>query len=213
MAVWQKALYAPATGSWHEILAAGADMKISFFQILNISTSEQSRVVVGISDPGDVGILAPTGLSLQETGAIGTTSYEYVVTAVKADGRETDASSQISITTGTNTLSVDNYHTLSWSAVSGATKYRLYCRIGGSASLLIKVVELTALTYSNKGEMLTAEKWPWINMTAVSGMLAWCDLAPGTGLEPISRPVPIKVGSTVSLYTTGTISVFASGEV
>lgn len=213
MAVWQKALYGPATGSWHEILAAGVDMKISFFQILNLSTSEQSRVVVGISDPGDVGILAPTGLSLQETGAIGTTSYEYIVTAVKADGRETDASSMISVITGTNTLSVDNYHTLTWSAVEGAVKYRLYCRVGGSASLIIKVVELTAITYSNKGEMLTAEKWPWVNMTAVSGMLAWCDLAPGTGLEPISRPVPIKVGSTVSLYTTGSISAFASGEV
>ena len=97
MAVWQKALYAPATGSWHEILAAAADMKISFFQILNISISEQSRVVVGITDPGETGILAPTGLSLQETGAIGTTNYEYngfglLLEQTDARGTETENS-------------------------------------------------------------------------------------------------------------------------
>lgn len=213
MAVWQKALYAPSTGAWHEILSAGADMKISFFQVLNISTSEQARVVIAVTDPGETGILPPTGLSLQETGAIGTTIYEYVVTAVKADGRETDASSMISIATGANALSVSNYHTLTWSAVDGASKYRLYCRVGGSASSIIKVVELAGLTYSNKGEMLDAEKWPWINMTAVNAMLAWCELAPGTGLEPISRPMPVKVGAAVRLYTTNPVSVFASGEV
>lgn len=213
MAVWQRALYAPNANTWHEILSAAADAKIGFFQILNISPTNTARVVVGISDPNDTGILAPTGLSLQETGAIGTTTYEYVVTAVKADGRETEASSKVSVTTGTNALSADNYHTLSWSAVTGATKYRLYCRVGGESSTVLKVIEQTALTYANKGGMSEAEKWPWVNMTAVSGMLAWADLAPGTGLEPISRPIAVKTGSVVRLFTTGAVSAFASGEV
>lgn len=212
MAVWQKCLHAPATGAWHELLAATADTKISFFQIANISPTDLARVVVAIADPAESGIVAPTGLTLQEAGSIGTVSYEYVVTAVKTDGRETNPCSIISTATGYATMSADNYHTLTWNAATGAAKYRLYCRVGGSSSTVLKVIETTALTYANKGAMDSAEKWPWVNMTAVSAMLAWADLAPGTGLEPISRPVSVKTGSKLSLYTTGPISAFVSGE-
>lgn len=213
MAVWDKGFYAPATGVWHEILAAAAAAKLSFCQVANISTTDSARVIVAVGAASDVAILAPTGLSLQEAGAIGTTTYDYVVTAVKADGRETEASSKISVTTGANALSTDNFHTLTWNAVTGAAKYRLYCRVGGASSAVIKVAETTALTYSNKGAMSEAEKWPWVNMTGVVALLAWCDLAPGCGVEPVSRPVPIATGTKIMLYTTGAVSAFASGEV
>ena len=213
MAVWDKGFYSPVTGVWHEILAAAADSKMAFCQVVNISPTESSRVIVAIGAADDVPILAPTGLSLQESGAIGNTIYEYVVTAVKSDGRETDASAKISVTSGANALSTDNYHTLSWNAATGAAKYRLYCRVGGADSALLKVVETTALSYANKGAMSEAEKWPWVNMTGVAAVLAWCDLPPGCGVEPISRPVPIKNGTKIMLYTTGCVSAFASGEV
>jgi len=213
MAVWSKGFYAPTTGAWHDILAATADSKMSFCQVVNISASETARVIVAIGASDDTAILPPTGLTIQETGSIGTTTYEYVITAVKADGRETEASSKISTVTGPSSLSTDNYHTLTWNAVSGAAKYRLYCRIGGENSTVIKVVETTDLTYSNKGAMSDAEKWPWVNMTGVTALLAYCDLPPGTGLEPISRPIPIANGDKIMLYSTGAISAFASGEV
>lgn len=213
MAVWDKGFYAPATGVWHEILAAAADSKMAFCQVANISPTESARVIVAVGASDDTPILAPAGLSLQESGAIGTTAYDYVVTAVKSDGRETEASAKISVTSGANTLDTDNYHTLSWNTVTGAAKYRLYCRVGGADSAILKVVETTALSYANKGAMSEAEKWPWVNMTGVVALLAWCDLAPGCGVEPISRPIPVKTGTKIMLYTTGAVSAFASGEV
>ena len=213
MANWDKGFYAPVTGVWHDVVSASVDTKLSFFSISNISRYEVARTVVAIGASDDEPILAPTGLSLTEAGGIGTTQYEYLVTAVKPDGRETDPSAIISVTTAPATLNTTDYHTLSWNAVSGASKYRLFCRKGGPTSLVIFVVELTALTYMNKGEMVSAEAWPWINLTGVTALLAWSDLAPGTGLEPISRPMPLAVGSRVMIFTTGPISAFASGEV
>ena len=152
-------------------------------------------------------------MSVQETGAIGATVYEYKVTAVKVDGRETDATSSLTVSAGANILSTSNYHTLTWSAVSGATKYRLYCRVGGTTSTIIKVIETTQLTYANKGAMSSGEKWPWINMTDVQALLTWCELAPGVGIEPTSRPLALATGDKISIYTTGAVSLFASGEV
>lgn len=214
MAVWSKHFLAPTTRAWHDIIAATADSKMSFCQVANVSPTDMARVIVGVGSSSDIGILAPIGLSVQEAGAIGTTTYEYAATAVKEDGRETDPCAAVTINaTGANTLDTTNYHTISWSAVTGAVKYRLYCRVGGTESTIIKVIETTSLSYSNKGAMNTAEKWPWVNMTAISAMLAWCELAPGTGIEPISRPIPIKNGDKIMLYTTGQITAFASGEV
>lgn len=213
MAVWDKSFYAPAVGVWHEILGASTAAKMSFCQVCNVSPSVSARVIVAVGASDDVAILAPSGLSVQEAGAVGVTSYEYVVTAVKADGRETEASAFVSLLSGADVLSADNYHTLSWNAVTGAAKYRLYCRVGGSDSSLIKVVETTALSYQNKGAMDEAEKWPWVNMTGVSALLVWCELAPGVGVEPVSRPVPVAAGTRILLYTTGVVSAFASGEV
>ncbi len=213
LAVWDKGFYAPVTGVWHDVVAAVTAAKMSFCQVANISPSESARVIVAVGASDDVPILAPTGLSVQEAGAVGVTPYEYVVTAVKADGRETEASAFVSLLSGADVLSADNYHTLSWNAVTGAAKYRLYCRVGGSDSSLIKVVESTALSYQNKGAMFDAELWPWVNMTGVSAVLAWCVLPPGVGVEPISRPLPLAAGSKVMLFTTGAVSAFASGEV
>lgn len=213
MAVWSKAMYVPETGVWHEIVNASGDTKMSYCQIVNLSAIEQARVIVAINQSGDTQILAPAGLSIQETGAIGTTVYEYKVTAVKPDGRETDATSSLTILTGADLLSTSNYHTLTWDASSGATKYRLYCRIGGTSSVIIKVAETTQLTYSNKGAMQSSNKWPWVNMTGVQALLTWCELSPGVGIEPTSRPLPLATGDNVSIYTTGAISLFASGEV
>lgn len=213
MSIWSKPMYAPETGVWHDVVSAAVDTKMSFCQVINISPTEVSRVVVAITASGDDPILAPTGLSLTEAGAIGSTIYEYVVTAVKPDGRETTPSATITINSGANQLNATSYHTLSWNAVTGAAKYRLYCRVGGPTSVILFVHELVATTYANKGGMVSAEKWPWINLTGIAALLAWSDLAPGTGLEPISRPIPLAVGDSVKFLTTGPVSLFASGEV
>ncbi len=212
MAVWSKGYYSPATGTWHNIVAATADCKMSFCQAVNISPSESCRLVVAVGAAADLEISAPTGLSIQSVGGVGTVTYEYVVTAVKADGRETGPSGKVTLLSGYDGLDASNYNSLTWQEVTGAAKYRVYRRKGGEDSIDIAVVETTSLSYADKGGMSDGEKWPWVNMTGVVAVLAWCELAPGVGVEPISRPIPIANGDKIMMYTTGEISAFASGE-
>lgn len=207
-------MLAPATGAWHDIVSASADTTLKYLQVINMSPIDTARVVIAVGTTDESEILAPTGLTVAQTGAIGTTTYEYVVTAVKADGRETGPCAIVKIdATGVDALTAENYHTLSWNSVTGASSYRLYCRIGGENSAVIKAVEVTVLSYANKGAMATAAKWPWINMTAVKALLANCDMPPGTGMEAIPRPLPFVAGTKLRVFTTGAISLFACGEV
>ena len=207
-------MLAPATGAWHDIVSASADTTLKYLQVINMSPTDTARVVIAVGTTDESEILAPTGLAVAQTGAIGTTTYEYVVTAVKADGRESGPCAIVKIdATGVDALTTENFHTISWSAVTGAFRYRLYCRVGGENSAIIKAAETDALVYTNKGTMATAAKWPWINMTAVKALLANCDMPPGTGMEAIPRPLPFVAGTKLRVFTTGAISLFACGEV
>lgn len=75
----------------------------------------------------------PTGVAVVATvGTAGNQNpHTYVVTSIAADGvTESLASSSVS---ANNNLTVSgNYNTISWSAVAGATRYRVYKQRGGS---------------------------------------------------------------------------------
>lgn len=212
MAIWDKCYLTPEVGVWHNIYDTASDAKMSFCQIVNMSTIDTAKIVVAVAKSDDAAIDFPCDLLAQENGNTGNTSYYYVVTAVKADGRETGPSESVEITSGADTLSDADYHRLRWSGVPGASKYRVYCRVGGESSSVIKTIEVDTTSYSNTGKMNDGERWPWVNMTGAAAILSWCELSPGTGIEPISRPIPIANGSKIMIYTTGAISVYASGE-
>jgi hypothetical protein len=75
----------------------------------------------------------PTGVAVAATvGTAGNQNpHSYCVTSIAADGvTESLASSVVSVN---NNLTVSgNYNTISWSAVAGATRYRVYKKRGGS---------------------------------------------------------------------------------
>lgn len=73
-------------------------------------------------------LTAPTGGSISQVGATGTTVYEYQVCALDLNNGMSPASPIFSISTGASSLSTSNYNTLSWSAVSGAVAYVIYGR-------------------------------------------------------------------------------------
>lgn len=210
MSYWSKKLYVPETGAWQMLRNAEVDARVSFLQILNLSLADAARVAVGVTTAEDAAISDPTGLSGTEVGTAGTTKYEYTVTAVKADGRETNGATQIAYTNGPNALDANNYHSLAWTAVTGAAKYRVYCRKNESE---IFMVDVLTNEYENKGGMDMGSRWPWINMTGISALLAWTTLSPGVGLDVLPRPLQLPAGDILKLYTTGAITAFACGEV
>ena len=82
-------------------------------------------------------IAAPTGVTstryIPSSAGVNTDTYNdmvYVVTAVAADGVSVSAAS--STTTISNNIYVTGaYNTISWSAVTGASRYNVYKRLGG----------------------------------------------------------------------------------
>lgn len=72
-------------------------------------------------------VSAPTGLTATNGGGVGGSydrDYEYVITAVDEDGRESLPSSSVGETT--RTLTDAHYVQLNWTLVSGAERYRIY---------------------------------------------------------------------------------------
>lgn len=210
MSYWSKKLYVPETGAWQLLRSAEVDARVSYLQILNLSLTDAARVAVGITTAADAAISDPSGLAGTEVGTAGTTKYEYTVTAVKADGRESNGATQISYTNGPNAINADNYHSLAWTAVTGAAKYRVYCRKNNSEILM---AETLTNEYINNGGMAQGNRWPWINMTGISALLAWTTLSPGVGLDVLPRPIQLPAGDILKLYTTGAITAYCCGEV
>lgn len=110
---------------------------------------------------------APTGLA---SAAVGTGSgsyskkYEYVVTAVDANGVESLASASTSITT--NSLSTTAGVRITWSAVTGAVLYRVY-----------------------KDPSEDTDTYGWIGDTAVEEFTDY-NIAPDTSLAPLEDNTP-----------------------
>ncbi|MDL2342517.1 MAG: hypothetical protein QFB87_05590, partial [Patescibacteria group bacterium] len=75
---------------------------------------------------GQNNLTAPTTPTVAPQGTTGAQRWDYTVTAVNAYGGETVASTAGTTATGNATLGAVNYNLISWSAVSGATAYKIY---------------------------------------------------------------------------------------
>jgi len=105
----------------------------------------------------------PTGLAVSPQGAAGSTTYGYRVAAVNANG-DTLACSTATTATGNATLDATNFNRLTWTAVTGATSYKVYGRTNGS--------ELYMATP-------TSATWDDIGTVTPSGSLPSSDTAAG----------------------------------
>ncbi len=75
-------------------------------------------------------LTAPSGVTATATAGTGTINYYYVVTSIGATGiEESVASSSASCTN--NLLTAGNFNTVTWTAVSGVTRYNVYKYFGG----------------------------------------------------------------------------------
>lgn len=75
-------------------------------------------------------LAAPTGVAAVATVGAGATVYNYKVTAVGTTGVEEGLASALATCTN-NLLTTGNYNTVTWAAVSGATRYNVYKQSNG----------------------------------------------------------------------------------
>jgi hypothetical protein len=92
----------------------------------------------------------PTAPTVAPQGTAGATSYSYKITAM-SDGGETVGSTAGTTATGNATLSAGNFNRVTWAAVTGATAYRIYGRIGASEGLLGIVFAGATLQFDDIG--------------------------------------------------------------
>jgi hypothetical protein len=88
-------------------------------------------------------------------GINGTTTYDYVVTALNPVG-ETLASAEMGVTNGNASLSSSNFDSISWTTVPGATSYNVYGRTPGAETFLGNVPAPTT-TLNDIGQALTSQ--------------------------------------------------------
>lgn len=124
-------------------------------------------------------LAAPAAPTVTPTGTAGTTTYDYVITAVDAYG-ETTASPTGSTTTGNATLTSTDYNALSWTAVTGASSYNVYGRSGTTLNLLGNT---TGTTFDDTGQGLGSATPPTTNTTAERHYLDEVGLFPGSVTE------------------------------
>lgn len=74
---------------------------------------------------------APTGVTVTKTGGGSGYNYSYVVTAVSSDDINESVQSTTVTISNSNLLASGTYHTIAWSAVSGAARYNVYKLQGG----------------------------------------------------------------------------------
>lgn len=121
----------------------------------------------GNTTTGAASLAAPT-LSLGAVGAgtFAAGAYFWKVTAVNLQG-ETVGSNEVSAT-----LTLNQSQTLDWTAITGASAYRLYRGTAAGAEN-VRVTETTALTFTDTGAAGTASSPPASSTAAV---LAYRDL-------------------------------------
>jgi hypothetical protein len=119
-------------------------------------TVNGSMNVIALATPG-----APT---VTPTGAAGSTTYSYVVVAKQNDGSYSAAGSAGSTSTGNATLTSSNYNAITWSAVTYATSYDVYCTAG--CATLGKVASgITTTAYNDQSGAGDSSTAPTINTT------------------------------------------------
>lgn len=125
----------------------------------NHPPAELKRVAPGVWEYAPISfgptVSAPTGLTSTvievgprpiEPEPLG---FEYVITAVASDGTESIASS--TATAVVDFAQTDDYVNLSWTAVSGAARYRVYRRQSGVFGFL---AETTTTAYNDNGNVV-----------------------------------------------------------
>jgi len=140
---------------------SGTSYNVRYFQSGGVFF-EETWVVPASSPLG-----SPAAPNVATVGTPGSTTYYYWVTATNASG-ETLLSPSGVITTSNGTLDTNNYNQITWSAVSGATGYRVYRSNNANAPSGAGnhlVGETTGLTLNDQSNTLSTATVPALNTT------------------------------------------------
>ncbi|OFV92050.1 MAG: hypothetical protein A3H28_05055 [Acidobacteria bacterium RIFCSPLOWO2_02_FULL_61_28] len=140
---------------------SGTSYQVKYFQSGGVFFEE--TWVVPTSSP----VASPGAPTVDNIGATGSTTYCYWVSATNANG-ETQLGSTTCTTTGNATLNGTNYNQVSWTAVTGATGYKVYRKPNstapsGTGNYLVGSTASTSI--SDQSNSLSSATVPALNTT------------------------------------------------
>lgn len=187
-------LNAPTTATTGGTLAAGTYYyKITATNAVGetIGSNEVSQVTTGTTSTVDLTWGAVTGATgykiYRATTTGGQSTSPALVASVGAVTSYTDTGTAVSAgaVPATNTTATStNTVTVNWGAVTGATGYKVYGRVGGSELLIATVGAVT--TYTDTGSVTPAGALPTANTTATNTNtvgLSWAAVTGATGYK------------------------------
>jgi len=113
-------------------------------------------------------LATPGSITVTPQGTGGAVTWTYKLVARLADGTTTEAGAASSTAVGNATLSAGNFNRLAWSAVTGATDYRVYRTVAGTSPATTGIIYTgTALTVDDTGLAGGGETPPTVNGTGI----------------------------------------------
>lgn len=187
-------LNAPTTATTGGTLAAGTYYyKITATNAVGetIGSNEVSQVTTGTTSTVGLTWAAITGATgykiYRATTTGGQSTSPALVASVGAVTSYTDTGTAVSagaVPATNTTATTTNTVTVNWGAVTGATGYKVYGRVGGSELLIATVGAVT--TYTDTGSVTPAGALPTANTTATNTNtvgLSWAAVAGATGYK------------------------------
>ncbi len=114
-------------------------------------------------------LATPIAPTVTPQGTTGAQRWDYTITAVNAFGGETIASTAGTTSTGNATLSATNFNRITWSAVSGASAYKIYrTYVTGATSPTTTglIASTSSTTFDDSGYTANSSTSPTLNTTA-----------------------------------------------
>lgn len=192
-------LRTPDTDRWLGICSGPA--RLRYLHLFNADADSAAHVALAVKDTSITELEKPANGSVAPTGSNGSISYKYFVTAINDNG-ETDPLEIDTISDGPSALDENNYHTVLWDSVPGATSYAVYVRESGTLWRR-KLVE-SGTSVVNDGTWNVAYPPSWLNMTAINCLLDYEQLASGSILQ-VSFDAEITADEAIVFATTNSL--------
>lgn len=201
---YMKKIKNPDTDQWLDVFS-GRDQIARYFHIFNADKQNPVNIALAIYDSDLTELNHPVNATITQTGATGTTKYEYFITSKSSRG-ETDPLIMDPIINGYETLDdTTNYHTIDWDPILNEeiTGYSVYVRVN-DLEWYMKETDSETSNIINDGSWEFAYSPPWLNMTSVLCLLTF-EQIPANSILEFSTDIEISVIEKIVFATTNSM--------
>ncbi len=197
----------PETDKWLDVFTG--KYIVRYIHIFNTDKNNDANIALAIYDTQLEEINHPQSGGVVQVGTLGSTKYEYFVTARTTRG-ETDPLVLNPILDGYIALDDNNYHSITWTAVDNidVVGYNVYVRVN-EQSWFMAETDASTTSIENKGNWDIYDAPPWLNTISISCLLTF-EKIPANSILTFNTDIELVNGEKLVFATTnGFINLYA----